>query len=85
MARRRIHGAGSSSSTMASRSSVPASQERTGRDATEGIGKLEAAPARVHGERDYGATLRARGSVSSGAPPEQGVTLVLPLRERERE
>ena len=29
--------------------------------------------------------LRARGSVSSGTPPEQDVTLVLPLRERERE
>ena len=47
------------------------------------------APARVHGERGHGATLRARGSVSSGTPPEQDVTLVLPLREqvpeRERE
>ena len=32
-----------------------------------------------------GATLRVRGSVSSGTPPEQDVTLVLLLRERERE
>ena len=39
----------------------------------------------ARGERGHGATLRARGSVSSGTPPEQDVTLVLLPRERERE
>ena len=54
-------------------------------NATEEISRLKAALARARGERGHGATLRARGSVSSGTSPEQDVTLVLLLRERERE
>ena len=54
-------------------------------NATEEISRLEAALARARGERGHGATLRARGSVRSGTPPEQYVTLVLLQRERERE
>ena len=53
-------------------------------NATKEISRLEAALARARGERGHGATLRARGSVHSGTPPEQYVTLVLLQRERER-
>ena len=48
---------------------------------TRKISRLMAALEHGHG----GATLRVRGSVSSGTPPEQDMTLVLLLRENERE